>query len=295
MCANDNTHVEKEDHKWDGGTVTQAATCTEKGVKEYACAVCQATKTEEIPALGHTAVVDAAVPATCTTDGKTEGSHCSVCNAVIKAQETVAATGHSYGEWTKLDDAQHQRICANDNSHVETENHTWNEGEVTKAATYTEAGITTFTCIVCGATKTEPIPKTPVPIIDADNAKEIDDNVFTVPDMTVKDLLALAGDGATITKADGKALTEKDTVGSGMTLKKPDGTKLTVIVKGDNDGDGRVSAADARLALRRSVSLEKFADWQTAASLVSGGDKVSSADARLILRASVRLETLPLA
>ncbi len=44
--------------------------------------------------LGHIEVVDEAVDATCTEAGLTEGSHCSRCNAVIKAQETVEALGH---------------------------------------------------------------------------------------------------------------------------------------------------------------------------------------------------------
>ncbi|MDE6030658.1 MAG: leucine-rich repeat domain-containing protein, partial [Oscillospiraceae bacterium] len=48
-----------------------------------------------IEALPHTPVTDPAVAATCTTAGKTAGSHCSVCNTVITAQTTVAAKGHS--------------------------------------------------------------------------------------------------------------------------------------------------------------------------------------------------------
>ena len=43
----------------------------------------------------HTEVVDKAVEATCTTDGLTEGKHCSVCNEVIVVQEVVPALGHS--------------------------------------------------------------------------------------------------------------------------------------------------------------------------------------------------------
>ncbi|MBQ3166563.1 MAG: hypothetical protein IJC01_04410, partial [Clostridia bacterium] len=43
---------------------------------------------------GHTVVIDAAVAPTCTATGLTEGSHCSVCNAVLVAQEEVAALGH---------------------------------------------------------------------------------------------------------------------------------------------------------------------------------------------------------
>ena len=50
---------------------------------------------EVIGAKGHTPVVDAAVDATCTEDGLTAGSHCSVCGNTIKAQETVPAKGHT--------------------------------------------------------------------------------------------------------------------------------------------------------------------------------------------------------
>ena len=39
-------------------------------------------------------MIDHAVTATCTTTGLTEGKHCSVCNAVLIAQEIVAALGH---------------------------------------------------------------------------------------------------------------------------------------------------------------------------------------------------------
>ena len=50
---------------------------------------------EVIGAKGHTPVVDAAVDATCTEDGLTAGSHCSVCGKTIVAQETIPAKGHT--------------------------------------------------------------------------------------------------------------------------------------------------------------------------------------------------------
>ena len=50
----------------------------------------------ELIADGHNVVIDKAVEPTCTKTGLTEGKHCSVCNAVIKAQETVPAKGHKY-------------------------------------------------------------------------------------------------------------------------------------------------------------------------------------------------------
>lgn len=41
-------------HTWNAGVVTKEPTCTEAGVKTCTCTTCGATKTEEIPATGHT-------------------------------------------------------------------------------------------------------------------------------------------------------------------------------------------------------------------------------------------------
>ncbi len=62
------------------------------------CTVCKAQLSRDtitVDALGHTELVDAAVAATCTAAGKTEGKHCSVCNEVLVAQEVVSAKGHT--------------------------------------------------------------------------------------------------------------------------------------------------------------------------------------------------------
>ena len=83
-------------HKFGEWTITKEASCTKDGEKVRICPVCNKTETETIPAAGHTEVIDKAVAATCTKTGLTEGKHCSVCNAVIKAQEVVPAKGHKY-------------------------------------------------------------------------------------------------------------------------------------------------------------------------------------------------------
>jgi hypothetical protein len=87
-------------------TSITAPTCTEVGYTTHVCSVCNHTyNSDTVAANGHTEVVDAAVAATCTTAGKTEGKHCSVCNEVIVAQTEVAALGHDFGEYVYNNDA----------------------------------------------------------------------------------------------------------------------------------------------------------------------------------------------
>ena len=86
-------------HSYGNSVVTKQPTCTSEGTAIKTCTKCNATVTEKLPAKGHTAVTDKGYPATCTTAGKTDGSHCSVCNTVIKAQTVINATGHKSSGW----------------------------------------------------------------------------------------------------------------------------------------------------------------------------------------------------
>ena len=105
-------------HSSDGGTVTKSAACTVAGVKTYKCIRCGSVlRTEAIAATGHKAVTDQAAAATCTKAGLTAGSHCSVCNAVLKKQAVIPAAGHSWGSWkviseaTALKEGSRERSC----------------------------------------------------------------------------------------------------------------------------------------------------------------------------------------
>ena len=80
------------------------ATCT----TAQSCTVCN---TELVAALGHTKVTDAAVKATCTKTGLTEGEHCSVCNTVLVKQEVVEALGHKAGAVATCESAQTCTRC----------------------------------------------------------------------------------------------------------------------------------------------------------------------------------------
>lgn len=81
--------------------------------------------------------------------------------SVVNPSTTVSVVckTHSYSSWAKVNDSQHKHTCSVCGN-VETVNHTWNGGTVTKSASCKETGIRSYTCTGCGATKTETISKT---------------------------------------------------------------------------------------------------------------------------------------
>ena len=115
-----------EDHKWNDGVVTKAATCTEAGEKLYTCTVCNKTKTETIEATGHD-WNETTTPATCGKAGSVDRT-CKTCGTTEHVKD-LPATG----------------------------NHVWDAGTITAEATCDGKGVKTFTCTVCNETKTEEI------------------------------------------------------------------------------------------------------------------------------------------
>ena len=76
--------------------IEKAASCCEKGISNKICLDCGATvESVELNTVAHTEEIVAGKPATCTQEGLTEGKKCSVCNAVIVAQETVGKINHT--------------------------------------------------------------------------------------------------------------------------------------------------------------------------------------------------------
>ena len=182
-CANDASHVEKVDATVTsevtegscevGGTRTYTAKVTFEG-KEYTD-----TKTEPVPAAGHTLTAVEAVPATCETAGVKAHWKCEVCGKLFSDAEgktettleklAIPATGHAYGApvWKWNDDftASATFTCANDPSHVKNVTATVTNA-VTTAATCEADGVRTYTAKVTfdgkdyTDTKTEVIPAT---------------------------------------------------------------------------------------------------------------------------------------
>ncbi|MBQ7637864.1 MAG: leucine-rich repeat protein [Clostridia bacterium] len=177
---------------------------------------------------------------------------------------------------------------------AKTNNHEWEQGKVTVSPTTEKTGVKTYTCTVCGTTKTEILSKLGNAEVNTSVIAERSGTVYCACGVQVGNLIKAVDTGAKALDKDGKEVKSTDKICSGMSLVKPEGSKETVVVKGDNDGDGAVTASDARFALRTAVSLEKPNDWEMNASDVDGENGITASDARLILRAAVNLEKLKL-
>ncbi len=127
------TIAKTENHSWDAGKVTTKATCTEEGEKTFTCSICGDKKTEKISATGH--------------------QHTEIRN---KKEATCKETGYSGDTWCK--DCGKKILSGQ--AIVKTEDHSWNQGEITKEPTCKEEGEKTFTCSICGNTKTEKVSTT---------------------------------------------------------------------------------------------------------------------------------------
>lgn len=159
------------EHSWDNGKVTKEATCTEDGEKTYTCTVCNTTKTEVIPATGHQhKEVRNAKKATCTEDGYTGDTYCKDCGAKLESGTVINKLGHTWdnGVITKEATCKEEgsktytcSICGDTKTEaIPKKDHTWDEGKVTKKVTCTEDGLKVYTCRVCAETKEEVLKAT---------------------------------------------------------------------------------------------------------------------------------------
>ena len=151
---------------------SEAATCTKDGVAYYHCSnpwCDQPYHSEILPALGHDYEhLQSYIAPTCLTDGYAKGT-CSRCGEQIDT--VLPATGHNTTymtvgkEPTCTEEGYYQGNCpdcgrVNVRQAIPALGHDWDSGSVLRAATQTTDGIMLYTCMRCGETKQEIIPKT---------------------------------------------------------------------------------------------------------------------------------------
>lgn len=127
--------VHECDNHWNDGEITTEPTCIKEGVKTFTCTICGDTKTETISKAAdkhlHNEIRDKK-DATCKDEGYTGDTYCTDCGKKISSGQTIA----------------------------KTDNHNWNTGEITTSPTCKDTGVKTFTCTICGNTKTETVKAT---------------------------------------------------------------------------------------------------------------------------------------
>ena len=177
---------------------------------------------------------------------------------------------------------------------------TWDNGKMTKAPQVGVAGERTYTCTVCGATRTEEIaplvPSAPdrIEVKSSDSAKELTGGIVgATHSVTVSELLASSNASYVVDK-DGNRVTDTKSLATGMKIILESGgerLEKVISVLGDVNGDGEISVSDARGALRAAVGLDTLEGAYFNAARVNGADEVAVGDARSILRAAVALDT----
>lgn len=188
-------------HEWDKGTVKKAATCESEGIREYTCNTCKKTKEETIASTGHTKTeIRNKKAATCKEEGYTGDTYCVTCGKKLASGETIAKTDH---DWTI----------------TETE------------ATCEHDGMKTYTCDICGTTKSEPIKASGHKFGAWTTTKEAD--VFSKEEQ--KRTCSICGKTETRTIGDKLKATISTNAASLKLKKKQSTTKFTVtgLVKGD--------------------------------------------------------------
>lgn len=159
------------------------ATCTEDGYTTSFCKNCGDEKKETIKATGHLHTeIKNAKEATCTKAGYTGDTYCKDCGEKISSGEVIEKLAHTWDEGNVTKEADCieagvvtytcRKCGATKTEDIPMTEHTWDEGEVTTAPTCTKPGVRTYTCSVCKATRTEAIKATGHLLTEIRNKKD---------------------------------------------------------------------------------------------------------------------------
>lgn len=161
-------------HEWGEWKITLAQTCTTDGKEERICSKCSEKEERTLKATGHKSETVGAKAPTCKEDGYTGNEVCKVCHETLNKGTTIPKTdSHEWGKWTikrestcteKGEQSRKCAVCGEEEiESLPLAKHTWDNGKVTKAPSYTKVGVKTWTCSECGKTKTTTLAKLPMP------------------------------------------------------------------------------------------------------------------------------------
>lgn len=302
------------------------ATCSEDGYTgdEY-CKSCNTNikSGSVIKSTGkHTAEVRNAKEASCFEDGYTGDSYCKYCNTLMQSGTVIKAAGeHSYtskvitqATCTSAGETEYTCTVCGD-SYTETVESGHEYVAVVTAPTCTSAGYTVYTCSLCDASyrgdnvaslgheygengecvRCGDVKITAISFGDSASVT-VDNDAKTVVSklnaLKASEFIAMIeGEGWTVCGEDGNAVADDTFVSTGCKIKHSSGSvEYTLIILGDVNLDGKVTAADARLVLRKSAQLQDLTELQTLAADVDINEKVTASDARIILRVSAQMQ-----
>lgn len=161
-------------HEWGEWQTTLAQTCTTDGKEERICSKCSKKEERTLKATGHKSETVGAKAPTCKEDGYTGDEVCKVCHETLNKGTTIPKTdSHEWGKWTikrestcteKGEQSRKCTVCGEEEiESLPLAKHTWDNGKVTQAPSYTKVGVKTWTCSECGKTKTTTLAKLPMP------------------------------------------------------------------------------------------------------------------------------------
>ena len=161
-------------HEWGEWKTTLAQTCTTDGKEERVCSKCSKKEERTLKATGHKSETVGTKAPTCKEDGYTGDEVCKVCHETLNKGTTIPKTdSHEWGKWTTVREStctekgEQSRKCAvcgeEEIESLPLAKHSWDNGKVTKAPSYTKVGVKTWTCSECGRTKTTTLAKLPMP------------------------------------------------------------------------------------------------------------------------------------